>query len=61
MASRVNHDRRTSSEPEIAMAGVLKFLPAESRLLSVPNLRDEVGKPLLNFRARQAVGALAGH
>jgi hypothetical protein len=58
MASRVNRDRRMSSEPEIAMAALLEFWPAELRLLSVPNLGDEVGKPLLNFRTCQGVGAL---
>jgi hypothetical protein len=59
MASRVNRAIRTTSKPEIAMAGVLELWPAEPRLLSVPYLRDEVGKPLLNFRACQGVGALA--
>jgi hypothetical protein len=59
MASRVNRARRKSSKPEIAMAAGLELCPAESRLLSVPNLRDEVGKPVLNLGARQAVGALA--
>jgi hypothetical protein len=59
MASRVNHARRRSSQPEIAMAGVFESWPAELHLLSVPNLRDEVGKPVLDLGARQAVGALA--
>jgi hypothetical protein len=58
MVSRVKHARRRSYKPEIAMAGVLGLWPAESRLLSVPNLRDEVGKPVLDLGARQAVGAL---
>jgi hypothetical protein len=58
MASRVNHAGHASSKPEIAMAGVFEPWQAAPRLLSVPNLGDEVGKPLLNFRACQGVGAL---